>query len=125
MPQMEHPAGDVVTEPQEVGPEFEEVFRSEYLRLARALYLLTGDRGEAEELAQEAMARVYERWERVRTMDSPTGYLYRTALNLSRRRFLRMRRERQPVSPARHDDPAESTDRRLVVRAAVRGLSRE
>ena len=64
---------------------FEVLFRSEFRRLGKALYLLTGDRGEAEELAQEAMARVYERWARVRTMESPTGYLYRVALHLAKK----------------------------------------
>jgi DNA-directed RNA polymerase specialized sigma24 family protein len=42
-------------------PEFEEFFRAEYPGLVRSLYLLTADLGEAEELAQEAMARVFER----------------------------------------------------------------
>jgi hypothetical protein len=38
--------------------------------------------------------RVYERWDRVRQMDSPQGYLFRTALNLhrSRLRWLATRR---------------------------------
>jgi len=30
-----------------------------------AIYLMTGDRVEAEDIAQEAMVRVYERWDRV------------------------------------------------------------
>ena len=33
------------------------------------------------------MARVYERWDRVRVMDSPAGYVYRSAVNLHRRRL--------------------------------------
>ena len=43
------------------------------------MMLLTGDPFEAEELAHEAITRVLERWERVRAMGSPTGYLFRTA----------------------------------------------
>jgi len=39
------------------------------------MLLMTGDRSEAEDLAQEAMARVYERWRRVRGMGSAEGYL--------------------------------------------------
>ena len=53
--------------------EFEEFFRAEYPGLVWAFYVLTADRVEAEELAQEAMARAYERWERVGVMKSPTG----------------------------------------------------
>lgn len=65
-------------------PSFEAFFSVEFTRLAQALFLLTGSSSEAEELAQEAMVRVYERWGRVSVMDSPTGYLFRTALNLHR-----------------------------------------
>ena len=41
---------------------FEEFFQAEHVRLGRALYLLTGSAAEADELTQEAMVRVYERW---------------------------------------------------------------
>ena len=34
----------------------------------RALYLITGDRSEAEEALQDAFLKVWERWPRVRTM---------------------------------------------------------
>jgi len=70
--------------------DFEEFFRAQFPALVRALYLLVSDRSEAEELAQEAMARVFERWDRVRTMESPGGYLYQTAVNLNRRRLRRL-----------------------------------
>lgn len=71
---------------------FERFFAEENERLGRALYLLTGDAAEAEELGQEAMVRVLERWDRVGHMDSPAGYLYRTALNLHRSKLRRLRR---------------------------------
>lgn len=71
----------------EPGLEFTEFFRAEYPDLVRGLFLLTADRGEAEELAQEAMARAYERWDRVAKMESPGGYVYRTAVNLNRKRL--------------------------------------
>ncbi|HZA40654.1 MAG TPA: sigma factor [Actinomycetota bacterium] len=51
------------------------------------LILLTADRHEAEELAQEAMARAYAWWDRVGRMNSPGGYVYRTAVNLNRKRL--------------------------------------
>jgi RNA polymerase sigma-70 factor (ECF subfamily) len=70
--------------------DFRDFFQSEYQRLGRALYVLTGDRAEAEELTQEAMVRVYEHWGRVGAMESPTGYLYRTALNLHRSKLRRL-----------------------------------
>jgi len=66
---------------------FADFFLAEHERLFQALYLLTGDRYEADDLAQEALLRAYERWDRVVGMDSPAGYVYRTALNLHRSRL--------------------------------------
>src|SRR5262245_25047505 len=65
-------------------------FEAEYVRLCQALYLITGDAYEAEDLAQEAMTRALERWDRVGVMESPAGYVYRTALNLNRKRIRRL-----------------------------------
>jgi RNA polymerase sigma-70 factor, ECF subfamily len=69
---------------------FEEFFLSQHERLFQALYLLTGDRSEADDLAQEALLRAYERWDRVGAMESPAGYVYRTALNLHRSQLRRL-----------------------------------
>jgi len=61
--------------------EFEAFFDREKAGLFRALGPVTRNRFEAEELAQDPLLSVYERWDRVAEMDYPTGYLYRTALN--------------------------------------------
>lgn len=93
--------------------DFEDFFGAEYARLGRALYLVTGDPAEAEDVAQEAMVRVYERWDRVRRADSPTAYLYRTALNLyrSRLRRLAVRARRALPGAERHaEDPAVAAE---------------
>jgi RNA polymerase sigma factor (sigma-70 family) len=68
-------------------PSFEEFFQTEYPVLVRACFLLTADQAEAEEVAQEAMARAFERWEHIAGMESPGGYVYRIAVNLNRRRL--------------------------------------
>ena len=69
------------------GLEFEEFYRAEFPNLVRAMFLLVPDDDEAQELAQEAMVRVYERWNRVRSMERPGGYVYQVAVNLNRRRI--------------------------------------
>jgi RNA polymerase sigma factor (sigma-70 family) len=90
---------------QSAALDFEEFFRAEYGRLVRTVYLLTRNGAEAEEIAQEAMARTYERWDRVRTLDSPAGYVYRTALNLNRKRlrWLAVRARPLTTAPAQAD----------------------
>ncbi len=105
--------------------DFEGFFRAEYPRLATALHLLIGDRAEAEDVAQEALSRVYERWDRVRAMDSPTGYLYRTALNLQRKRARRLARRPPPPAADPSPDPAAVAERRAAIRDALRSLSAE
>ena len=65
-------------------PSFEAFFEVRSDRLLRLLSVITGSRAEAEDLAQEAFTRVFERWEVVARMDDPTGYLYRASINLFR-----------------------------------------
>lgn len=105
--------------------DFDGFYRAQYVRLVRALLLLTGDPGGAEDLAQEALSRVYERWERVSAMDSSEGYLFRTALNLHRKRARRLRAgaraEASVPTPAADE---ASVDDRLTVLAAVAKLPR-
>jgi RNA polymerase sigma factor (sigma-70 family) len=103
---------------------FSDFFAEHYSRLVRACLLLTGRVAEGEDLAQEAMARVLERWDRVSAMDDPEGYLYRTALNVHRKALKRL------AVAARHQalrdppDDAEDTDRRLDLLRAIGSLPR-
>lgn len=103
--------------------EFEDLFRAERDRLVRAMLLLTGRVSEAEDLAQEAFVRVYERWSQIREMESPAGYLYRTALNLHRKRLRRLGVEVRNRT-AHHDDVAgrDVAEDRLDLLRAVAAL---
>jgi RNA polymerase sigma-70 factor (ECF subfamily) len=98
---------------------FEAFFQAEHVRLLRALYLVTGDPHEAEELMQEAFVAVWERWDRVRAMAEPTGYLYRTAMNRFRSRQRRASRaaKRVLVSGEPRDAFSDADDRDAVARA--------
>jgi hypothetical protein len=53
--------------------DFEELVRAEHQRLYGALWLITRDHGEAEDVMQEAFLRVWERWARVGTARSETA----------------------------------------------------
>jgi RNA polymerase sigma-70 factor (ECF subfamily) len=102
---------------------FEEFFEAEHVRLAKALYLLTGNSAEADELTQEAMVRVYERWDQIRRMGSPQGYLFRTALNLHRSRLRWLAtRARQILQPPPSPDPAEVVQSRDSLDRALASL---
>jgi RNA polymerase sigma-70 factor (ECF subfamily) len=69
--------------------DFEEFFEQQHERLFRALWLLTRDRQEAEEVMQDGFLRLWERWDRVAGGPDPVGYLYRTAMNVWRSRLRR------------------------------------
>jgi len=114
-------AGDTV---EPAAQEFPAFFEAEHLRLGRAIYLLTGDPAEAEELVQEALARAYERWDRVGSMAEPAGYVYRIAANLYLKR-LRRRRLLHPLSGEVREteaDPSEQAGRRIDLLAAMATL---
>jgi RNA polymerase sigma-70 factor (ECF subfamily) len=71
---------------------FERFFEDQAPTLYRRMCLVTGDRGEAEEVVQEAFLALLERWDRVAAMDDPVGYLYRAAFNRWRKRTRRLGR---------------------------------
>jgi RNA polymerase sigma-70 factor, ECF subfamily len=97
--------------------DFDTFFATECQRLFEVMYLLTRDRAEAEDLAQEAMARAYERWSGIR---DPNRYVYRTAFNLHRtlrRRLAVAVRKRGQLLPAAGD--ADAVERRLDALATL------
>lgn len=99
---------------------FESFFREHYASVVRALVLVAGSEAEAEDLAQEGFARALERWERVRTMESPVGYVYRTAFNLNRNRLRHLARSlRRRTDPAPEGDPASEVETRNEIRRAL------
>ena len=92
---------------------FESFFRSYYGSVVRALVIVAGSESEAEDLAQEAFARALERWDRVRSMASPIGYVYRIAFNLNRNRLRHVARGlRRRSEPAPEPDPASEAETR-------------
>lgn len=62
-------------------------------QVVRGLALTIGDLDLAEDAADEAMARAFERWEHVGALDNPGGWAYRVGLNWARS-VLRRRRLR-------------------------------
>lgn len=101
---------------------FEDFFHREHHRLFAALCLTTGDRHEAEEIAQDAFLRVLERWDRVVAMDDPVGYLFVTAMNVFRRRYRRARLATFLPAASTTEDALAGIDERDVLVRALRGL---
>ena len=108
-----------VNETATPAPPFEDFFEQERDSLYRALWLVTRDRFEAEELTQEAFVRVLERWERISTMENPRAYLFQTAMNAFRTSYGRavLAVKRTMNAPPADDSIWEVDERDAAVRA--------
>lgn len=106
-------------------PDVETFCAEVHPRLVGSLVLLCGDHGVAEELAQDTLVRVIERWDRVRRMDHPVSWAHRVAYNLASSHFRRRSAERR--ANQRHGvdgegHPGPDVAAVLTVRDALRHL---
>jgi len=94
-------------------------------RLVGSLTLYCGNRATAEDLAQEALIRTWMRWKKVREMNSPEAWTFRTAFNLANSWGRRRQAERRAVRRLEQSGgdfaPPDPTDV-LAVRSAVGAL---
>lgn len=111
--------------------DFEDFVRTRSAALARTAYLLTGDRHHAEDLLQDTLSRVAERWRSLSRGGNPEPYvrrmLYTRAVDGWRRRRSRAAWDeaatRQRPELRCHPDDAETVTRRLVLREALAKLT--
>jgi RNA polymerase sigma-70 factor, ECF subfamily len=93
-------------------PSFDELYASTAARIVRHAYALTGDLTEAQDIAQEAFARAWQRWPAVSACDSAEAWVRRVATNLAMSRWRRLRVARAAASDptAAHHAPEISAD---------------
>jgi RNA polymerase sigma-70 factor (ECF subfamily) len=89
--------------------DFARFYRASWAGVAQGLTLALGDRDLAIDAVDEAMARAYSRWEKLRHYEEPAGWVYRVGLNWARSRHRRLAR-RLPFAQPRAVDPAPVTD---------------
>ena len=103
---------------------FEAFFHDEAGTLFRRLCAVTGNSSEAEEIMQDAFLALWERWGRISHMDDPTGYLYRTAMNVYRKRTRRAALAiRRTIASAPDPSPFSEIDVHQDLVAALAELS--
>ncbi|WP_353507849.1 SigE family RNA polymerase sigma factor [Intrasporangium sp.] len=89
--------------------DFTDYVKAREQALARLAYLLTGDRDAAEDLLQNALAKCYRNWERVRGVEQPDAYVRRILINERNSRWRRIVRRADSASShvlEVHDPPA-------------------
>ena len=106
-----------------------DLYAAQYARLVGLARLLLDERGLAEEVVQEAFARTYAAWPRVRRTDDPLSYVRRAVVNLARGGLRRRGVARRTVLPRTEDAPSAEVgalldERRREVAGAVRALPR-
>jgi RNA polymerase sigma-70 factor, ECF subfamily len=91
--------------------EFDVLYQAQYGDVVAMAHALTGDLGEAQDLAQEAFCRAWQRWDVIAGYDNPVAWIRRVATNLATSRWRRLRvadrhlrRERPPVAQALQPD---------------------
>lgn len=108
----------------EAKTDFDSFVEEEHVRLYQALYFITGNREDAEDIAQDAFLKMWERWAEIDLIDDPTGYLFRVALNAFRMRRRRAATALRRVAPiAGERDGFAEAEMRVDVRELLLSLS--
>ena len=76
----------------DVDTDFAAFYQATRGALVAQLYAVTGDLAEAQEAAQEAYLRAWQRWRSVRGYDNPAAWVRRVGYNLAVSRWRRTRR---------------------------------
>jgi RNA polymerase sigma-70 factor (sigma-E family) len=93
----------MTTEPMHgPGEDYRRFVQSRAAPLHRAAYLLRGDWHLANDLVQEALARAFRHWRRVRRADNPDAYVHRILINEASRHWRRHRHVTPVADAAAH-----------------------
>jgi RNA polymerase sigma-70 factor (ECF subfamily) len=107
-------AGDAV--------DFDELYQTRYGDVVAMLHAMVGDLGEAQDMAQEAFCRAWQRWPAVSQYEEPLAWVRRVAMNLATSRWRRLRVARAHLRRQRPVDvPGLGPDHVALV-AALRRL---
>lgn len=105
--------------------DFEALFRAEYPTVVRSVSRVVGSREAAEELAQEAFCRAFERWDQVLGHERPGAWVQTTALRLALRQKRRALRGAQLLALIQTIRRHTATpDEDIDLHRAIEGLSR-
>jgi RNA polymerase sigma-70 factor (sigma-E family) len=85
---------------------FDDFYRGSRHRVATFLYAICGDRTEAQDAAQEAYARAWQRWPVISTYDEPEAWVRAVAYRLVMNRW---RKARNRLIAYRRHGPAPDT----------------
>ncbi|HHU11554.1 MAG TPA: SigE family RNA polymerase sigma factor [Intrasporangiaceae bacterium] len=100
--------------------DFDAFYRGTASRVIHVVYAATGDLGLAQDCAQEAYARAWQQWEKLRSYDEPLSWVRTVARRLAISQWRKGEAERRAFSRAHQAEPAPSHADRTVDAVAVR-----
>ncbi|HEX6682609.1 MAG TPA: SigE family RNA polymerase sigma factor [Candidatus Limnocylindrales bacterium] len=109
----------LMTQPETA--EFSGFYTAYFGRIAGQLHAYLGDRGEAQDLTQEAFCRAFERWAKISTYDRPDAWVRQVAWNLATNRLRHLRVAMRHLAGQREEFVDGPTpDRVLLTRALAK-----
>lgn len=105
--------------PDHRDPDFEALFGDAFPLAQRVAYRVVGDPHAAEDIAAEAFARLYARWDRLKDEPGRVGWILRVTANLA---IDAVRRKRPAPELPRVVDTEETTVLRVALAAALNAL---
>ncbi len=97
---------------------FDEFYVGTNRRVLQQIYAMTGDRGDAQDLVQEAYARAWQRWSTVSTYEDPEAWVRTVAWRLAASRWRKAKNGAMAMlrhGPAADTAPPNSDSVDLVV----------
>jgi RNA polymerase sigma-70 factor (ECF subfamily) len=91
----------------EESAEFDWWFRACSSSIARTVFLVTGDRGQAEEITQDAFMKMLQHWSTVHRYERPDAWVRRVAIRMAVKQANRerMRKQRELLAVVLDDPP--------------------
>jgi RNA polymerase sigma-70 factor (ECF subfamily) len=91
--------------------DFDDFYARDYGRIVALAFALTGDRGAAEDAAQDAFLAAHRDWDRIGGYDRPGAWVRRVVLNRAKTRSVRRGRESRALARFAAAEPATVEDR--------------
>ncbi|MEV4496660.1 SigE family RNA polymerase sigma factor [Micromonospora arborensis] len=101
---------------------FDEFYHAHFRGLVVQLTAYTGDRGQAQDLVQEAFCRAYARWDRLARYEDPLAWVRKVAWNLGHNRWRRLRTAQTWLLRQRETHVAEPSPDRVALDTALAKL---
>ncbi len=104
--------------------DFTGFYHAHFADTVTLVYSFTADMPAAQDVAQEAFARAWQRWPDVSGYDNPLAWVRRVSINLANSRWRRLRTARSFLERQREEYEAELNPDHVAVVAALRKLPR-